>query len=90
MINWLKGWKGIATGAAFIALSLAYNSIFKEQILDSILLQIPGYFLLGIGCVLVMYAALASSDPEKKDESSAAEETAAEEAAAETSEEDNK
>ncbi len=67
MITWLKGWKGIAVGAAFIVLSLIYNSVFKTQVTESILLQIPGYFLIGIGCVLVMYAALASPDTKKEE-----------------------
>ncbi len=68
MINWLKGWRGIAVGAVFIVLSILYNSAFKSQIAESIPMQIPGYFLIGLGCALVMYAALASSDPKKEDE----------------------
>lgn len=67
MINWLKGWKGIAVGAAFIVLSLIYNSVFKTQVAESILVQIPGYFLIGLGSVLVMYAALASPDSKNKE-----------------------
>ncbi len=66
MLNWLKGWKGIAVGAAFIVLSLIYNSVFKTQIANSVLLQIPGYFLIGVGSMLVLYAALAA--PENKDD----------------------
>ncbi len=66
MIKTLKGWKGIAAGAVFIVLSIAYNSAFKAQISESVLLQIPGYFLIGLGCALVLYAALASSDTENK------------------------
>lgn len=68
MINWLKGWKGIAVGAAFIVLSILYNSAFKSQIAESIPMQIPGYFLIGLGCALVMYAALSSSDPKKEED----------------------
>ncbi len=68
MINLLKGWKGIAVGTVFIVLSVLYNSAFKTQISESIPMQIPGYFLIGIGCTLVMYAALASSDTKKEDE----------------------
>ncbi len=70
MINWLKGWKGIAVGAAFILLSLFYNSSFKEQIADSIFLQIPGYFLIGVGSVLILYSFLATSDTKKTDNTS--------------------
>lgn len=66
MLNWLKGWRGIAAGAAFIALSLIYNSVFKVQIANSVLLQIPGYFLIGVGCMLVLYAALAAPETENE------------------------
>ncbi len=90
MLNWLKGWKGIAVGAVFIVLSLIYNSIFKTQIAESVLLQIPGYFLIGIGSTLVMYAALASSDPKKEESESLSEESCDTEQSEETtSEEDN-
>ena len=81
MINWLKGWKGIAVGAVFIALSLAYNSVFKTQITNSILLQIPGYFLIGVGSVLVLYSALSSSDPQKEETKNETDEAPAEEEA---------
>lgn len=81
MINWLKGWKGIAIGAVFIALSLAYNSVFKNQIANSILLQIPGYFLIGVGSVLVLYAALSSSDPQKEESEKETDDAPAEEEA---------
>lgn len=80
MINWLKGWKGIAVGAFFIVLSLVYNSAFKAQIANSILLQIPGYFLIGVGSALVMYAALASSDPKKESTEPASEDSPSEDA----------
>ena len=81
MINWLKGWKGIAIGAVFIALSLAYNSIFKTQIAESVLLQIPGYFLIGVGSVLVLFAALASPETKKEETKEDATEAPAEEEA---------
>lgn len=93
MINWLKGWKGMAVGAAFIVLSIIYNSVFKTQIANSIPMQIPGYFLIGIGCALVMYAAVSSpasgSKPADTSETDSEEKAETEEDSATPVEEEN-
>lgn len=64
-----RGWKGVAVGCAFVVLSLVYNKIFAEQIDKSLLLQIVGYLILGVGAGFIIFATLAAPNqtaaPEK-------------------------
>lgn len=66
VVNFFRSWKGIVTGGVLIALSLLYNKQFGAAIEENLALQIIGYFLLGLGAAMILFATL--SGPQKSEE----------------------